>query len=99
MTTRLPLRHRGRAVLIRRLSALEAWREQLPTQAQYKILNVELLSDDLLTKLRPVVELIATNGMEALQPEHHEVLSEVGKFYETLQAQGGDIYQSPKAGA
>jgi hypothetical protein len=99
MTTRLPLRHRGRAGLIRRLSALEAWREQLPTQAQYKILNVELLSDDLLTKLRPVVELIATNGMEALQPEHHEVLSEVGKFYETLQVQGADIYQPPKAGA
>ena len=99
MMTRLPLRHRGRAGLLRRLEALEMGREELPTEAQHKRLNLEPLSDDLLAKLGPVVELIATNGMEALQPKHHEVLSEVGKFYEALQVQGINIYQPTKASA
>ncbi len=99
MTTRLSLRRRGRSGLVQRIEALEAWRQQLPTAAQYKTLNLAFLPDDLLKKLAPVVKLIAVGGMEALQPEQQAVLNETSDFYGALKAKGVDIYMPPKAPA
>ena len=97
--TRFATRHRVRAVLIRRLEALEERREQ-QKPAPSRVINVRLLTPDLLEKLVSVTEWIEVHGTDSLQAEHCAIFNEVGEFYKSLEAQGVDIYDhSSKAAA
>jgi hypothetical protein len=98
MMTRFASAHRGRAVLIRRLEALEKRREQQPAQAPV-LLNLGLLTSDLLEKLVSVAEWMEAHGEDALQDDHRAILSEFGEFYESLAEQGVDIYDHPSKAA
>jgi hypothetical protein len=96
--TRPSSAHRGRAVLIRRLEALETQREEQPA-ASPVLLNVGLLTTDLLEKLIAVGEWIEAHGENSLRDEHYAILREAGEFYEALEAQGVDIYAHPSKAA
>ena len=88
--TRFAPVHRGRAILIRRLEALEQWRRELPARTPYRMFNPGLLTSELLEKLVSVGEWMAVQGEDALQDDHRVILSEVGEFYKTLEAEGVD---------
>ena len=88
-----------RAVLIRRLEALEGRREQ-QQPAPSRVFNVRLLTLDLLDKLVSVADWAEAHGIDSLQDEHHAIFNEAVEFYNSLEAQGVDIYDhSSKAAA
>ena len=98
MMTRLTSTHRGSAVLIRRLEALEKEREKQPADSPV-LLNVRLLTSDLLEKLVAVGEWAQAHGKDALRDEHYAILREASEFYEALEAQGVDICAHPSQAA
>jgi hypothetical protein len=85
--------HRGRAVLIRRLEALEKSREQQPARSAVRFVNVELLPLELLNELAAVCNWVSLHGLDALEDEHRLVLNDISACYDSLEKQGVNIYE------